>query len=464
VTALAAALLVGPCLLPAVAVLGPRPAALPLAGALTAVAASVAGIASLLTGLSPAGWLVLVAVVINAAATAALKRRRPGRPPAGQMLQESLLIILAAAPALQLRRLPVDWDARSIWLFHSRWFYAGGRFLQGALGNPAFVFSHADYPPLVPATVGTFWRLTGRIDLALGQELIAVLNICVLALLAVAFTRLVRDRAGSALPAVAGALAMVGALGIGGIYFANGYADLLWATAAAAAVLYLLIAHPETTNTALGLVTVSIAGLTKNEGLAAAMVVLALAAVRHRRSRSALGGLGGCGVLMLAWPVLARAHGASPDLVPGRILGGPAIGPRLVMISQAARPFVFPVLIPALICAVVGWALFRQVRSDGGLAGPVWAWAAIGGAVASLMGAYLASPYDLRWHLRTSIDRTTIGPRILLLCDVLVWIVVLGAWWADGRSESGEDSPAHTVGGAPQRPPKSPPRLPPRSM
>jgi hypothetical protein len=58
-----------------------------------------------------------------------------------------------------------DWDARSIWFFHAKMIYSAGTMGQAAgWQDPSVVFSHPDYPVLIPvlaaqiATVTGFWN------------------------------------------------------------------------------------------------------------------------------------------------------------------------------------------------------------------------------------------------------------------------------------------------------------------
>jgi hypothetical protein len=58
-----------------------------------------------------------------------------------------------------------DWDARSIWFFHARMIYTAGTTGQAAgWQDPSIIFSHPDYPLLIPvlasqiATVTGFWN------------------------------------------------------------------------------------------------------------------------------------------------------------------------------------------------------------------------------------------------------------------------------------------------------------------
>jgi len=48
-------------------------------------------------------------------------------------------------------------------------------------------------------------------------------------------------------------------------------------------------------------------------------------------------------------------------------------------------------------------------------------WIAWLATTASLVYAYVVSPAPLDWHLATSVDRTTIAPRLLLVAEAFVW-------------------------------------------
>jgi hypothetical protein len=48
-------------------------------------------------------------------------------------------------------------------------------------------------------------------------------------------------------------------------------------------------------------------------------------------------------------------------------------------------------------------------------------WIAWLATTTSVVYAYVVSPAPLHWHLRTSVDRTTMAPRLILLTEALVW-------------------------------------------
>src|SRR5207248_6695655 len=128
-----------------------------------------------------------------------------------------LVVIVAALPLLGLQRAGAGWDARSIWLLHARWVLGGGSALAHGLGSRVFVFSHPDYPPLVPAVVGSLWRVTGEADLRVGQIAVTELNVCAVALTGLAFVRLLEGRL-RFVAALFGGGVCLAAYGFAGVY------------------------------------------------------------------------------------------------------------------------------------------------------------------------------------------------------------------------------------------------------
>lgn len=410
---------------PAVAGAGLRPEAVPLSALVTALMCSMAGVAALVFSGPVLVWAVAIVLVVNGLAVAAVRRRKPLRPATG--LAPGLAVLAAAAlPLAALRRPVVDWDARSIWSFHGRWFYAGGDYLREALGNAAFAFSHADYPPAIPATTGVLWRLAGGIDPRVGQVAIGLLNFSVVALLGMAIARLGSYRS-PAIRGLAGALAVLGAYGIAAGYSMNGYADLLWAAGIAAAAVYLLAAPWSATNLVLGLVPLVVAGLAKNEGTLVGLMVLALAALRHRARGTRLAPFAVCAGALLVWSLPARLFGAESDFSESAVdalAGRLELAPRIVPIVEAFGRQAVIFLAVAAAVTLAGSAFLRITRSRMSLGSSAWTWCAIGGTALILGAAYLVSPNEIRWHLATSVDRTTIGLRLLLLVEILCWAAV----------------------------------------
>ena len=426
ITLLIALILLGVGAIPAVALGGLRLEAVPLAALVTALVCSVAGLASLAFTGPILFWFIATALAFNLFGLAVFRRIERPAGDGGSALAKVVVMVAATLPLFALRRPVIDWDARSIWSFHGRWFSAGGEYLRDALSNPAFGFSHPDYPPAVPATMGVFWRITGGIDPIAGQVVTALLNVSAVALIGLALVAL-----GSGLNwaprAIPGVLAVLGSFGVAAVYGANGYVDLLSGGALAAAVLWLLVAPMSSGSLLIGLVPLVVAGLTKNEGLVVALIILALAGLRYRPNGAKLLAFAGSGALLLAWPLLARAFGARSDMTEGvgEVLSGKVdVVPRIATIAESVGSYAWILFAVALACSMVGTPLLGKLRRSMSLASETWNWAAVAGTGAIVGTAYLVTPHELRWHLMTSVERTTIGLRILLLSQALVWVVI----------------------------------------
>ena len=151
--------------------------------------ASLAGTIAVATGTNQfVWWAVLVAVANLCTLRQHVDWRRPSVN--AWIVVASLLVVTATAyPLIDVTVRDIGWDGRSIWLLHSRWFFAGGDYARAAMQNPVYLFSHPDYPPLVPTSVATVWRMSGAIDLWVGQIVITVLNATVVALVGLVVRR-----------------------------------------------------------------------------------------------------------------------------------------------------------------------------------------------------------------------------------------------------------------------------------
>jgi hypothetical protein len=172
--------------------------------------------------------------------------------------------------------------------------------------------------------------MAGTVDLRVGQTAVTTMNVAAVALLGLAFLRL---RAPRLIVVPVGIAVCLAAYNLAGSYSTNGYADLLWAACAAAAMIHLLILPPDRSDFAVGLVCASVAALTKNEGIPVVALIIVLAGwrLRHvwpgwlridRRSHLALVAAGAL-VVLAGWTVLARLSGARSDLFGGGHSGGP---------------------------------------------------------------------------------------------------------------------------------------------
>jgi hypothetical protein len=441
---LALAVLGLPLVLPPVVVMGLRAEVVyvaPLAGGV------VAGLASLLTYVvagSPLLWFAVICGVLNVAGVATLVGRRGRlrlRAPRlvdGARLTAVLLIgaVVAVVILPPLRTPTLDWDARSIWMLHARWLFAGHVYAAAALSNPVFSFSHPDYPPLVPGTVAIAWQLHGGVDLRLAQVLIAVLNACGCALLGCAVMS-VLERSSVALRllcgVIAGGVVAGAAVGVAGIYAVDGYADLLYAACAAAAAVFGLVAPRSRAHLTVACVAAVASALTKNEGIVAAAFILAATAVRYVSpwplSWSRVLRTGSAVVLPLlaiaVWPVTIRLAGAASDLTMQSNVSGllhldstvlSRIPPTLTTIG--AYYTLLPIAGAAAVCGAL--ALRRQ-RSELGAGAAPWPWLIMILTTAVLVVTYAVGPYPIAWWLSHSSDRTTILVRLLLLSELGAW-------------------------------------------
>ena len=430
--AVAAALLLGAMVVPAVALVGLDIRALAFGAVLTGVVAGCAGTLSLATEIPTTTLFIIGVVTANVAAGRHLVTRRPQRADTGRLVAAAVVCVVSAYPLLGLESPDAGWDARAIWFLHARWFFAGGASLRWAVRNPAYAFAHPDYPPLIGATVGSFWGLVGHVDLRMGQAAVTMLNVAAVALLG---TGLLRLRANRAVGCCVGAALCLAAYGFTGVYSTNGYADLLWAACAAAAMLHLLLLPPDRADLAIGLACAVGAALTKNEGIPVAAVILLLAAVRHRgwcrahiRSASGVALLVGLAASVVAWPGVASLVHVRSDLLGGARSGGPlAVKHNTWARVQPAWHAIWVwcragIRLAALLTVIGALALLRRRRALG-MGSSVWSWLVVAGSLGSLVAAYALSPYDLAWHLGTSLDRTSIAPRLLVTTETACWVV-----------------------------------------
>lgn len=463
-------------ILPTLAAVGARPVAVLMAPLAGAVVAAVAGACCLAFGGGIEGWFFGLAVLAAGAAAAAAsggwrRRRRGSSPPsaAGGVSRPwaeraaGLLAVVGAATVglVGLRAPSTGFDARTIWLLHGVWFAAGHSVALAALRNPALTFAHATYPPLIGASVGLSSLVTGEHSYRLGVVVIAVLNGCAVtsaALVAVEAALATRPAGGRRPLAAAGAAVVAGALvlaafGVAGPFATDGYADLLWSSAAVGAVGYGLVLPLRRRHVAAACLLLAVAGLTKDEGIATAAAIVVLMALRLARGgrRRRLGGaaVAIAGVLGLgAWPVLVRLLGAAPDQ--------PTIGRRQgsdLSRAHAAVSAMVPhlhVLLLALGVAVAGALVLRRGRRRLALGNDGWAWAALAAGAAAVVVAYATGGGNVEFWLATSVHRTTFFPALAGWWIVGTWAVVAVTCAADagGRQVAGDGDGDCAGGGA----------------
>lgn len=439
--------LCAPAVLPTFAIVGPRPVAVPLLLPFGSLLAAISAVLAVASRTSMVPWLVVVDVAATAAAAALLLRARQNAPwsragEAGGGL--SALLVAAGAMLvglLPLRHTVLDWDARSIWLLHARLLDAGGSTYVHALQSSLFGFSHPDYPPLAPATVAVAWKVGGSAGYRVGQVVLALLGACLLVVAAWLVGRRARGRlAAVSSPVLAGLFAFA-ALGATTVFLTDGYADVVAAAAATVAALALLAEPATPTFAALGLAAAVMAALTKDEGLVAALLVVALWVARllrsHRQERRLLAAGVATGVAMVMWPLVVAALGGpagSAFSAPGPAASTPR-GTRLRDAISGVHDLVpmWWLVLGAVVLAGIAVATRPgRDRADPGAAdaegraAPLgWLAALVVLYLAALVVTYTVGTAPITWWIYTSIFRVTILARLLMYAAAAIAVALV---------------------------------------
>jgi hypothetical protein len=317
------------------------------------------------------------------------------------------LTALASVIASSLAAPHGDWDAWAIWNQHARFLFRGGG-SDTWRGFLTIGWSQPDYPLLLPTSVARVWAYAGH-ESTLGPTLVAMAF--GIASMTLVVTALDGRRAW-----IAGAL-MLGAT----TFLTQIPSQCADVPLACYVVATLAVAcgegrhigqrSPQMTAWLAG-ATSAMAAWTKNEGIVFALLMLIVAiavAIRRREARQLLWGLAGGApiVIALVWFKLALAppsglsEGLSMDVFVIRLLDlDRHVTVAALMTQHAARwsaPFavaVFPLMLVA--------AIWMAARS-----GPA---VRVMAAVSSLMLAsyylvYVTTPFDIAWHVSSSIDR-----------------------------------------------------------
>jgi hypothetical protein len=350
--------------------------------------------------------------------------------PHGRWADAALLTVPMLPPFLEIFRQPVVWDAHLIWWLHAGYFAQGGAFARGAVGNPALAFSHPDYPPLASAPVALAWQALGGPAFYPAAFVNGAVTLAGIAALVYA-VRLV-TAAGPALWSWLAAIAAgYSAWSPLWIVPTAGFSDAMCATAfAAGAVLVLFTPAPLAGRVRpLTLLLLCAAAMTKNEGQSMVLALAVVATVRGRRDWRRTGWAWLPVAVAAGWLITARLLGAQTDvLAAGRfadlLRGDPAVLDRAPLVLSTMAGRVARIVPPALAGAALGWVLLRRRRRALGLGGDPWLWAVAALYWAALTLIYVVTPYDLHWHLSTSVDRVMIAVVVLSCASAACWAVV----------------------------------------
>lgn len=323
-----------------------------------------------------------------------------------------MLGIVAVLLVLALGSPTDEWDPRSIWMLHAKRIYLENS-LYAQLDGYA-IFSHNDYPSLMPLWSATAAKVVGHWNEIFPKAAATLLLLPPLLLIA----RTLRTWWAAGLFAVA-------VLEVGGRYLVDGYMDAFLAVYAVAALAMAI--QPRTDNAAGAWFNLAayaalsaVLTLIKNEGavLAILVAVVATGTLLLRDRRMPWGLLAAFAVSMLpllAWKLAVAGADLGNDLAQSDLKGQllarlPDLAPTVLILKALLRSAVW---VP-LVLLLVLWA--RTWRVSAARAALLVAVAYFG----VLFAVYLSTPHDLAWHLATSAKRVALPVQLLLMYGVLV--------------------------------------------
>jgi hypothetical protein len=364
----------------------------------------------------------------------------------------SVVILIAAATTIceSLVEPYGDWNAWSVWNVRARFLFLGGEDWRQAF-SPAL--RHPDYPLLVPATVARIWTYL-HVDAPWASWLIGNLFTWASVVLAACGVAKLKGPTQGLFAGLvlAGNVAFMHSGGV------QQYADVPLAYFMLAAVVLLTLHDIEAMRRrellCLAGLCAGLAAWTKNEGLlflVALVVARGLAHIWQRPPRRAgrefvvlLSGIVPMLVILALQKTLLASHNKLVnDQGFATTLGRIVDGSRHLEIVQAffvtawkvARGFL--VVLP-IVGLLLGWTRRGLTRTTGFRT----ACLVLGLMLAGYYCIYLITPYDLTWHLRTSLNRLFIQ---LWPSGVFVFFVAVASPGEVARSdESREETRTET--------------------
>jgi hypothetical protein len=374
-------------------------------GAILGIA--ILGIGTMLGGLAGSAWAGAVVSMLAALGLSfSIRHSTDGvegaRPPI-----VPLLVVLAVGAFLMIAAWsrPVSkFDGWAFWSLKAKAIATTGDFSSPIFTEPEYEYSHRDYPPLLPAWQALAYKASG--DLTNGAptqfQLAWLWTAAGVALVALAGRR--RTVTGFALLAWVLAPQVVEES-------LSGYADVPMALFLVLGVFALL--RSERLGLWPGAILIGAAAVTKGEGLVfaiAALVPLVVAAEYRKRALVAAGAI----VLAFGpWVAFTSSHGLTGDVTRPPLEAGhidPDRDPieRVPTVVEelgyrATKVTDWGVLVPMSLVAAAA-VRFRPRAVVAGAVLAFGAWVAV----------YLATPFEVDWHLATSADRVLIAPLGLL--------------------------------------------------
>ncbi len=373
-------------------------------------------------------WMIVAALCwrIRKASTPNSQLPTPKSEPWSWLLAAAFgavaVIALAAAIATSRAAPHGEWDAWAIWNQHARFLFRGGE--DGAWRDFfSIAWSQPDYPLLLPASVARVWAYAGR-ESTLAPILIAMI-------FGAASVALVVTTLGGSRGWIAGALILGATTFL--VQVPSQCADVPLAcfiVATLSVTFGNVLRTPSAIAFAIAGAASAMAAWTKNEGVVLVLLMLIVAVVaavrspanaRHYARWSIAGALPIFIVVM--WFKLALApssglvEGQSLNVVVSRLLDLNRHATVLGLMAQHAlrwsAPLAFAVF--PIVSLVAAWMAVR-------FGGAVRTMACILGLMlASYYVVYVTTPFDITWHVTTSVDRL-----LVQLWPGLVLTVFLG--------------------------------------
>lgn len=315
------------------------------------------------------------------------------------------------------------WDGWSIWAFKARVLFEEGTLPSSFLDPEGiYVTANLDYPLAVPLLDWWLYRHVGEASPALASFAGAV------------WYTLLPALAWSSLRPVAGArIAGLAALGLAAFwpasfYAAGGTADVVVAVALLGTVIEIIgaVETRERAPLVRAAAYLTLAALSKNEGLALAIIGIVVAggalALRGERRPGRLLWLALPLVLLAPWLAFTRSNAIGSAAVGGMVAAGgegaASAADRLPMFVTGLRLLASSMpWMPVSLLVILGiWVLVRSRRPE-----LATGWALLALYLAALSLVYLRSPEDMLWLLTTS------APRVFgALVPALVYVSLIG--------------------------------------
>lgn len=418
-------------------------AVIPVAGVAIGLASALAFVL-LLSGLRSRTVFIAVDsaawIVVTVAALAARRRTSTDSQPevrSGRWISIAAIALLSAATLIAIGSFVAassvfphgEWDAWAQWNLRARFVFRG--FSDATWHNafaPVLAWSHPDYPLLIPMSVARLWIYAGTETLIAPIGLSGLLAAATAGAAGVAVAR-TRGAARGCLAAAAivacpsfvrYSAAQCADVALGFFVLS---AFILWAEAEAAPGRrdYWMLCGA----------SAALAGWTKNEGLAVLAIFLAVLAFDRAMHAGRRGMRDTAWVLAGAAPVVLVIVVFKMTLAPpsyftaeqslaqaaGSLMDADRV--RLVSLAMAREIWLTGATVVGVVPVLAAFAIARGIDAES----PSASRAAVPAVLCVLvvyMMAYLVTPKDLAWQLRTSLDRL-----VLHVVPTLAWSVTV---------------------------------------